>query len=101
MLREFVRRFKAHHWPSGPLPTVYYDPRAFDPNPELRAVMHAKCVLVDGRRSFVTSANLTDAGQTRNIELGVMVNDPAWCRALGDQFDDLIGLGALAVLDCR
>ena len=97
-LREFWRRLKTHHWPVGRLPTIYYDPRAFDVKPECRAVMHAKCVLVDGRRSFLTSANLTEAAQVRNIELGVVINDATWCRAVAEQFDDLIARGALLQL---
>ena len=92
---EFARRLQTQHWPRGPLPEVYYDPRSLEARPEWRAVMHAKCVLVDGRRSFVTSANLTEAAQARNIELGVVVNDAAWCRAVAAQFDDLVERGAL------
>jgi hypothetical protein len=96
---EFVRQFRSRHWPREPLPEVYYDPRSLDRRPEGRAVMHAKCVLVDGQRSFVTSANLTEAAQARNIELGVVINDAAWCRAVRVQFDDLIDRGALRRLD--
>jgi phosphatidylserine/phosphatidylglycerophosphate/cardiolipin synthase-like enzyme len=98
-LRGFALRLKMHHWPAGPLPTVYYDPRAFDAKPACRAVMHAKCVLVDGMRSFLTSANLTEAAQMRNIELGVVINDAAWCRAVTEQFDDLIAREALRELE--
>ncbi len=97
-LREFARKFRKHHWPSSPYPTLYYDRRAFDRRPECRAVMHAKCVLVDAKRSFLTSANLTEAAQTRNIELGVVINDAAWCRGVKEQFDDLIARGALSEL---
>ena len=97
-LREFALRLRMYHWLAGPLPTVYYDPRAFDAKPECRAVMHAKCVLVDGKRSFLTSANLTEAAQVRNIELGVVINDATWCRAVAEQFDDLIAREALREL---
>jgi len=99
LLREFARRFRQHHWPAGPLPMVFYDPRAFEPTPELRAVMHAKCVAVDGRRTLVTSANLTEAAQVRNVELGIVVNDSAWCRAVTARFDDLIACGSLQRLN--
>lgn len=95
----FARRLRSHHWPHVRLPEVYFDPRSLEPRPERRAVMHAKCVLVDGRRSFVTSANLTEAAQVRNVELGVVINDDAWCRAVRAQFDDLIFRGALRRLD--
>jgi phosphatidylserine/phosphatidylglycerophosphate/cardiolipin synthase-like enzyme len=94
-LRDFSRRMTRYHWPQDPFPAVYFDPRTFDARPERRAVMHAKCVLVDGRRSFLTSANLTEAAQVRNIELGVVINDATWCRAVIVQFDDLIARGLL------
>jgi phosphatidylserine/phosphatidylglycerophosphate/cardiolipin synthase-like enzyme len=97
-LREFGRRFRTYHWPAARLPAVYYDPRAFEPRPERRAVMHAKCVVVDGRRTFLTSANLTEAAQVRNIELGVVINDPAWSRLVTHQFNDLIARGELREL---
>ena len=95
VLLDFAQRFRAHHWPGSRYPEVYFDPRALDPRPDRRAVMHAKCVLVDDRRSLVTSANLTEAAQTRNIELGVVINDALWCRSVRVQFDDLIARGQL------
>lgn len=35
--------------------------------------MHAKCVVADGNRAFITSANLTMAAMERNMELGILV----------------------------
>jgi len=99
ILHEFARRFRQHHWPDGPGPAVFYDPRSLEQKPELRAVMHAKCVAVDGTRIFVTSANLTPAAQTRNIELGVVINDSTWCRSATYIFDSLIVGGQLKQLD--
>ena len=98
LLFEFARRFRLHHWPTTPLPSVYFDPRAFEQRPECRAVMHAKCVLVDGKRTFVTSANLTEAAQIRNVELGVVINDVVSCRSVTAQFDGLIASGELIEL---
>jgi phosphatidylserine/phosphatidylglycerophosphate/cardiolipin synthase-like enzyme len=34
--------------------------------------MHAKCVVVDGHRVFVSSANFTEAAQERNVEIGIL-----------------------------
>jgi phosphatidylserine/phosphatidylglycerophosphate/cardiolipin synthase-like enzyme len=96
---DFRRRLRVHNWPEGPLPEVYFDPRSLDRRPDRRAVMHAKCVLVDDQRTFLTSANFTEAAQVRNIELGVVVNDASFCRAVRQQFDDLIGNGALRRLE--
>jgi phosphatidylserine/phosphatidylglycerophosphate/cardiolipin synthase-like enzyme len=95
MTREFARRLRSHHWPHGRLPEVYFDPRSLERRSGVRAVMHAKCVLVDDCRVFITSANLTEAAQARNIELGVVVNDGEWCRAVRQQFDDLVDRGDL------
>lgn len=97
-LAGFAQRFKSRYWPKTRLPSVFYDSRAFDARPERRAVMHAKCVIVDGKRCFLGSANLTEAAQERNIELGVIINDAAWCGAVRVQFDDLIGSDVLTEL---
>jgi phosphatidylserine/phosphatidylglycerophosphate/cardiolipin synthase-like enzyme len=98
-LSAFRSAFRKHHWPEVRLPTVYYDPRALAPIASSRAVMHAKCVVVDGRRCFLTSANLTEAAQARNIELGVVVNDSIWTKSVVDQFDHLIARGDLRQVD--
>jgi phosphatidylserine/phosphatidylglycerophosphate/cardiolipin synthase-like enzyme len=92
---DFTRRFRTQHWPAGRLPEVYFDPRSLDRRADHRAVMHAKCVQVDDSRSFVTSANLTEAAQVRNIELGVVINDSVWCKGVRQQFDDLVARGEL------
>lgn len=69
--------FLAEHWPGDvPLPTVWYCP----------TTLHAKCVVVDGRWTFVTSANLTEAAQTRNLEVGVLLDHPALAQSLCAQF---------------
>ena len=39
-----------------------------------RASLHAKCVVVDGEKAFIGSANFTEAAQLRSIEVGVVVN---------------------------
>ncbi|GAA0523698.1 hypothetical protein GCM10008937_34060 [Deinococcus depolymerans] len=38
-----------------------------------RGVVHAKCAVADGRIALVTSANITDAALSRNMELGVLI----------------------------
>ncbi|MCZ7679823.1 MAG: DISARM system phospholipase D-like protein DrmC [Sandaracinaceae bacterium] len=77
-----IAEFYAKNWPfDGPRPEVYYDPRTAVPGPPWVS-LHAKCVVVDERWSFVTSANFTDRGQTRNIELGVLIEDPAFAQQI-------------------
>jgi phosphatidylserine/phosphatidylglycerophosphate/cardiolipin synthase-like enzyme len=95
LLREFGETFVRHHWPAGRLPEVYYDPRSLAPEAAARASLHAKCVVVDDRVAFVTSANLTEAAQQRNIEAGVLVDDETFARSLRGQFDSLFDSGGL------
>lgn len=95
LLREFGTKFSRQHWPPGALPDVYYDPRSLLTGRHVRASMHAKCVVVDDRIAFVTSANLTPAAQERNIEAGVLIEDETFARSLRGQFDALVQTGAL------
>ena len=75
--------FIADHWPFGPpFPAVF----GFEPEPGVFASLHAKCVVVDGQWVFITSANFTDRGQTRNIEVGVVLNDEHLAGVLEAQF---------------
>ncbi|MDF2374806.1 MAG: phospholipase D family protein [Verrucomicrobiales bacterium] len=56
---------------------------------------HMKCVIVDGKRAFLGSANLTGAGMgaksatRRNFECGMIVENPEHVRPLMDMFDNL------------
>jgi len=92
---RFAREFRAH-WASKRLPEVFYDPRTMRPEPSGRASLHAKCVVVDGRRVLVTSANFTQAAQLRNIEVGVLLDDAPLAAGLSSQFENLNSSGALA-----
>lgn len=66
--------FLGLYWPFGaPFPDLFFDPRALESGPPCS--MHAKMVVVDRRFVLVGSANLTDRGQTRNVELGVKLDD--------------------------
>ncbi|MBI4703447.1 MAG: phospholipase [Deltaproteobacteria bacterium] len=95
LLAAFADRFRRHEWPGRRLPQIFYDPRALSARPGPRAVLHAKCVVVDGERSLVTSANFTEAAQQRNIEAGALVADPAFARALQAQLETLASSGVL------
>ncbi len=43
------------------------------------------CVVVDGARAFDSSANFTQRGQERNIEVGVLIADPSFASYLAGQ----------------
>ena len=74
LVSRYTQRFKDKQWPSGcRLPEVYYDPRSVADDEPVRSSLHAKCVVVDAERVFVSSANFTEAGQQRNIEVGLNI----------------------------
>ncbi len=95
LINDFARQFRNEIWPGKRLPEVYYDPRSLDTEGPTRACLHAKCVVVDHQRSLVTSANFTEAAQVRNIEAGVVINDPTFAKRLARQFDVLVERGSL------
>jgi phosphatidylserine/phosphatidylglycerophosphate/cardiolipin synthase-like enzyme len=98
LVRTFAERFRGSIWPGKRLPVVYYDPRALAMPGGPRACLHAKCVVIDDTRAFVTSANFTEAAQARNIEAGVVVEDAAFARQLRAQFDGLVEAGVVRVV---
>jgi PLD-like domain len=91
-VRAYIQRFLAMNWPFGPpFPGVYWDPRTAEPLAD--ASLHAKCIVVDDTRTLITSANFTDRGQTRNIELGVLVEDRTFSEACAGQWRRLVAEG--------
>lgn len=42
-----------------------------------RSSLHAKAIVVDGSRALIGSANLTERGADRNLELGVIIEGPS------------------------
>jgi len=98
ILKQFVEAFRTHHWPGQKIPELFYDPRSLFADADKRASLHAKCVVVDERRAFITSANFTEAAQERNIEAGVLLFIPTIARVLCSQFDNLVLSGILKPL---
>jgi phosphatidylserine/phosphatidylglycerophosphate/cardiolipin synthase-like enzyme len=90
-----VHPFRAQEWPGERLPEPYYDPRSLEQEAGTRASLHAKCVVADGRRAFITSANFTRAVQTRNIEVGVLVKSGRLAAQLVARFEALAAAGLL------
>lgn len=96
IIREFADRFRKKEWPATRLPDIYFDRRALVPvGIDGRAVMHAKCVVIDDRWVLVTSANFTEAAQERNVEVGLMLDRASMASMLSREFQRLIGAGAL------
>jgi phosphatidylserine/phosphatidylglycerophosphate/cardiolipin synthase-like enzyme len=87
----FVQKFKAHNWPAGcRMPELYYDCRSLVAA-EGPVSLHAKCIVVDGREIFISSANFTEAAQHRNIEVGVLVRSAALARQATEFFEAMVG----------
>lgn len=57
--------------------------------------LHTKAVIIDGRRAYLGSANLTGAGigaksdQRRNFEAGILTDDPRLVLPLMEELDTL------------
>ena len=63
-----------------------------------RASLHAKCVVVDGAKALIGSANFTEAAQLRNIEIGIATTDVSIAGAVEHHIAALIGAGHLRPL---
>lgn len=99
---ELIRLFRSHFkwaiWPGTRLPEVFYDPRSVAEEKSKRAVLHAKSIIVDQRKTLLTSANFTEAAQERNIEAGVVIEDEEFAKRMLRQLDYLIEDGTLVNL---
>lgn len=63
------------------------------------AVLHAKLLVVDGRRALVGSANLTPQALTANLEAGVLIEDPDLAAEFEAHIRTLIARGTLVGAD--
>ena len=98
ILKQFIETFRTQHWPGQTFPQLFYDPRSLLADADKRASLHAKCVVVDEERAFITSANFTEAAQERNLEAGVLLSIPAIAKSLCSQFENLVSRGILKPL---
>lgn len=87
-----LKTFLDNNWPFNTAPpTLYCDRRALSPGKGAAyCSLHAKCVAVDSRRAFVSSANFTLRAQDRNIETGVLIDDPHFAQQLDRQWMSLV-----------
>jgi phosphatidylserine/phosphatidylglycerophosphate/cardiolipin synthase-like enzyme len=69
-------------------PTEHRDPGA---------VLHAKLLVIDGRRALVGSANLTARALQHNLEVGLLTNDGALAKQLEAHVRHLMSSGILRV----
>jgi hypothetical protein len=93
LIARFVHQFKTSQWPNGmPLPNVYCCEQLMTQNGKPGS-LHAKCIVVDGKHVFVSSANFTEAAQERNIEVGLLVQSRALAERVRRFFDALLENG--------
>lgn len=91
LISRFVQRFKDHQWPqSTRLPQIYFDPRSTEENNQVRSSLHAKVIVIDRKKVFVSSANFTEAAQDRNIEVGLLIESASVAEKISAHFDTLI-----------
>ena len=66
LVSRLVQHFKTKQGPHCTrFPDVFYDPRSHDPDSAKRTSLHAKCVVVDKKTVFVSSANFTKTGTSK------------------------------------
>jgi hypothetical protein len=90
VLCRFAQHFRQNLWPGTRLPEIFFDPRALNIDCDKRACLHAKYVIIDDAHLFITSANFSEAAHIRNIEAGILLNDPGRAIALRRQFESLV-----------
>ena len=93
LIRKFQQQTWSRLWPEPPAPAVFFDPRSLSLERE-KAVCHVKAVVAD-QELLVTSANLTDAAQLSNFELGLHLSSSAHADDVWDHFERLIQQGLL------
>jgi hypothetical protein len=89
VVAKFSSNFFRYHWPATRRPKIFYYPGALDASSTEQSVLHAKCIVIDGAQSFVTSANFTPAAQERNIEVGALIRSAAFSERLEHHFNAL------------
>ena len=100
IVKKFLNRFRSEQWPEGiRMPEIFYDPRSLDVDPSKRASLHAKCIVVDSKEVFISSANFTQRAQHRNIEVGLRLSSPQLAKQLSAHFDNLANQNLLRIAE--
>jgi cardiolipin synthase len=76
--------------PKAELFTWVKRPKAF-----VGGKVHAKVVVVDGSRAFITSANLSGHALEKNMEAGVLINGGSVPKTLNDHLQALVDVGSI------
>ena len=92
---DSARQEFAKNWPWPQMPSVWYFPESLNLNSADRASMHAKFVIADEERCFITSANFTEAAQKKNIEVGIELSNSLEPKLLSHYFKQLMTDGKI------
>ncbi|MES2476447.1 MAG: DISARM system phospholipase D-like protein DrmC [Verrucomicrobiota bacterium] len=96
---RFKVNFLRELWSGNRAPEFWHDPRVFKEKDRKKAgVMHAKVVIIDSQVALVTSANFTEAAQSRNIEAGIILRQENQVDRLRSYFEGLIKMGDLLLI---
>ncbi len=95
LVRAFAERFVPQRMAGAPAPEAFLRPEIVRGGSRQTYRLHAKCVVVDNEQAFVSSANFTEAAQTRNLEVGVLLRSSSFAQKLTNHFESL---GALSIL---
>jgi phosphatidylserine/phosphatidylglycerophosphate/cardiolipin synthase-like enzyme len=94
LIARYRQDFFTKQWKSERTPELYYFAPSLERDWKARASMHAKLVIVDRSTVFLSSANLTKAAQTKNIEVGGLIWNESTARRLADHFSSLTESGS-------
>ncbi|HET6840598.1 MAG TPA: DISARM system phospholipase D-like protein DrmC [Candidatus Angelobacter sp.] len=96
LVKRFCYHFRTTQWPTGArLPEIYYDPRSLAVDRMDAASLHAKSIVMDGEHVFISSANFTERGQTKNIELGLILRSQVIGLRIQEFFDRYVAASSL------
>lgn len=95
LVAKFKNEFTNRTWPGNRLPELWYFPQALETEWKNRASLHSKVIIVDRKRLFISSANLTDAAHEKNIETGVILESSKDAERIASYFDGLAEKGIL------
>lgn len=96
LVAAYRQDFVTKQWPSEVLPKMFYHKPSLEADWKLRASMHAKVIIADRERAFLSSANLTKAAQLKNIEVGTLIESPNLASRLANYFGGLTEAGVFA-----
>lgn len=94
LVAGYRQDFFAKQWKAEEAPELFYFAPSLELDWKARASMHAKLVIVDRSTVFLSSANLTKAAQTKNIEAGGLIWNKNTARRLSDHFSALVNAGS-------